>query len=363
MFFFGGLREVTPQLSNKKSGHRLQAAILRTADKILPRSKEFRRGEVYPNSFRLAGPSELVDTTGEGCSELNKLMEQGYGVILIHNHLSMRDSFEPPRHLFTKVPMMRKAPIIYAISQHNVDDRSQAFTQLFDTHLGVVITRNSAEKDESLRELEGYGKISFARRALQTLRPQDPTIPPGLVVIASTPWRQDFLGEPVLRTIEEFAKIVLREQARQRSRKQLEELLAQGMLSSEQQMKLHTLQRQQLFPDKVALVFFGIGIKGVKVYQQHVTGGWNPGETYINKMSKVYKIEDFVEEAKVAGKTEDDYSFDILRQLTPPEFSDPDSRDEARQNLAAERNEAITIFDHLVKFLKFPGKLTPRFSF
>ncbi len=362
MFFFGSIREITPSLRTREGRHALQAKVLRAADKILPRSKEFRRGEVYPQAFKLAGPSEVIDTTGNGFETLNALMEDGYGVILIHNHLSMRDSFEPPRHLFTRVPKMRRAPIIYAISQHNVDERSEAFTELFDTDLGIVITRHSAERDDMLEGREGYGKVSFAQRALYTLHPKDPAVPPGLVVVASTPWRQDFLGEPVIRTIEEFARVIIKEQGRQKERKILEEALREGRLLSQDQQRLSKLQKPQLFPTKVALVFFGIGIKGVKHYQQAVTGGWNPRETYVNTMSKVYKIEDFAEEANLAGKRMDDYGFDVLRTLVPPEYGDPKAHDRARLALAAERDEGITVFDPLIDFLKLPGRLFPRFS-
>ena len=58
----------------------------------------------------------------------------------------------------------------------------------------------------------------------------------------------------------------------------------------------------------------------------------------------------------------DDYGFDVLRTLVPPEFGDPKVFDQARNQLAAERDDGITVFDPLIDFLKLPGRLFPRFS-
>lgn len=143
MFFFGSIREITPSLRTKEGRHALQAKVLRAADKILPKSVEFRRGQIYPRAFRLAGPSEFIDTTENGLETLNTLMADGTPVLFIHTHATQRDSFEPIRHGFRKVPMMRRVPILYAISGHNYNERSEAITDLFYTELGVVNTKHS----------------------------------------------------------------------------------------------------------------------------------------------------------------------------------------------------------------------------
>jgi hypothetical protein len=221
----------------------------------------------------------LVDEEG-GWSRAESLLEQGYGLIALMNHFSVRDAPQALA-LLARSRVMRQRPYIAPAASHQVavyEGLVRFFTALFAIELCPVVTPFRGPNGTSREEIRANNNAYRARTAAVLQEG-------GLMLLAPQAHRSPRLGTPRGRAV---AKLL--EQFSPRS------------------------------TPHVALLFMGLGIPGVTDYAREQVGGLNLAKRYEARIGATFTVEEALK-AQPDLDAIDDWVFAQLRTVVPRSYT------------------------------------------
>ncbi len=244
----------------------------------------------FDQSFEPLSPSQLLCrklgrglanalfpyTLDDDCRALDTaeaFLSEGYGLIVLMNHFSTRDSAQALALLLSNSEVMRR-PILAPVAYHQHNAVVAFWTDRLAIELCPIVTA------DTIRELgsdfrQGDGLLEYATGALECLKKG------GIILLAPQGGRRSTLGQPQGRPLGNLLAIAKRN----------------GV-------------------DNICLLFVGLAIPGVMDYSTKMVGGANVGKSYRVNLNNVRPVEEAV---RLAGgrKKIDEWAFDQLRQLVP----------------------------------------------
>lgn len=220
-------------------------------------------------------PYSLSDNW-QGLAEGEALLERGYGLITIMNHFSSRDAPQVFALLLGTPTIMRR-PIVAPVAYHQYSTFVQFWSDRMAIQMCPIVTAETVKRmGSSYRQGDGLAEYVAA-----TIDCFDAG---GVVLLAPQGGRQASLGEPTARPVGNLLALAKRGGA-----------------------------------DRIALMFIGLGIPGVRDYSKDHVGGANIAKTYEIRIGKTLPAEQVLD---VAGglKHIDAQVFDYLKQLVPAPY-------------------------------------------
>ncbi len=212
-------------------------------------------------------------------SEAETMLEQGYGLIVIMNHFSLRDPLQILSWLFRNQTAGRR-PITGPIAYHMLGTPIQFMTDRLRIQICPVVTAKTIELEGNTHR-PGAGIREYLDAALETL------CVGGILLLAPQGGRKSRLGKPVGRPL---GNIVAHARRRDAS--------------------------------NFALLCVGLGLPDVVDYSRKKVGGLNLLQAYDLRVGQPITISEALE--KAGGiKMIDAWIFDRLSELLPPQYGDP----------------------------------------
>lgn len=241
------------------------------------RSRLLRHAGARLASFVLR--CDLVDEY-RGWARAESLLGEGYGLIAIMNHFSVRDAPQALA-LLARSPVIRRRPYIAPVASHQLADYHglvRFLTGLFAIELCPVITPFGGGDRHSEDEIRSSYR-SYRSRTATVLQEG------GIMLLAPQARRAARLGEPPGHPVAQLLR--------------------------------------HLSPDAgpgVALLFIGFGIPGVRDYARAKVGGLNLQARYEARIGATVTVDEARQELSGLGEI-DQWVFERLRAVVPPSYA------------------------------------------
>lgn len=220
----------------------------------------------------------VVDEHG-GLARAESLLEQGYGLIAMINHFSVRDAPQALAVLCRSRVLRRRAFIAPAAIHQLAENEGPVrfFTALFALELCPVVTPYTAAGLYSPDEIRQNYKAYRARTA--TVLEEG-----GIMLLAPQAHRRATLGEPPGRPLGQLLR-----------------------------------QFVPVESARVALLFIGLGIPGASDYAREKVGGLNLARRYEARIGATVTVGEALQEVAHVREI-DGWVFEQLRAVVPPSY-------------------------------------------
>lgn len=228
----------------------------------------------------LAGPlrKETIPTLSSGMKRAELLNQDGYGIIVVFPHFSLRDPFQVLNEIFSN-STLSKRPITVPIAFHqNYPGLIKAGRQ-FSIDNRLIVTKETILKGKNKGKKLGEGLAEFTSRAVSTLEEG------GVVIVAPQGGRKPLLGEPESPTIG-------------------------TLIAQTDRKKVHN----------VALVSIGLGIKDQNDYSKEKVGKFNLFKKYTVAVGNTYTKSELKVLAEGDTRKIDNVVFSELSMLVPESY-------------------------------------------
>jgi hypothetical protein len=220
----------------------------------------------------------VVDEHG-GLARAESLLNEGYGLIAMMNHFSVRDA---PQALavLCRSRVLRRRAFIAPVAIHQFADNEgpvRFFTALFGLELCPVVTPYTAAGLYGPEEIRQNYKAYRARTA--TVLESG-----GIMLLAPQAHRRATLGEPPGRPLGQLLR-----------------------------------QFSPLESARVALPFIGLGIPGVSDYAREKVGGLNLARRYEARIGATVTVAEALQDVAHVREI-DGWVFEQLRAVVPPSY-------------------------------------------
>ena len=220
-------------------------------------------------------PVRVVTDAG-GLAQAEALVDDGYGLIALMNHFSLRDAFEVLRLLYSR-PGLRSRPTLAPVASHRAGRGTYLLGDLFAVDL-CPITSPEVAAVLGPDAPPAADPLAYAQQAVATLSAG------GLVPLSPQAGRRPALVRPDMRPLS-----LLMAQARRRR------------------------------VNDVALLPVGLGIHGESDYSLENAGGLNLGRLYEIGIGRAFTAEEAVNAAG-GWRNLDDWALAKLAPLVPAAY-------------------------------------------
>ena len=220
-----------------------------------------------------------VHLIGDGMFRAQELVRDGYGLVVVSNHFSLRDGPQVIADVICGNELLRTRPILVPIAYHQCGKMVKMMGKFFDIQPLPIVTQETVDSGKDNGLPLGAGKDNYIMQVMTTLKQS------GAVILLPQVTRCPKLdAKPTARPL--------------------------GLLFA---------QAEKFKLDKVALVFVGVSLKGLEDYNDKKARRYNIWKTYQLNLGPCYTKE---EALSLAGgvKNVDQWSFDVLRTLVPKPY-------------------------------------------
>lgn len=244
----------------------------------------------------------LMPGKTEGKNRLGRtedLLKEGYGLVVLFNHFSLRDPFQILKDIIINNPLMREKEIIFPITEHQYKKYKLLFKPLSGLlkmklypianpgTLKVLALKNNPEKYSKTVSRQRLLLIEYMNSAVEVLKKG------GIVPMAPQGERKNSLEMP------------------QDSEKTKKPIAATATL-------IANLNKNGI--EKVAFLIIGVGIENITDYGAKVKG-LNPRKRYTLKIGPTYTKQELLELAQNNLRAIDQGVFEVLAAVVPPSYN------------------------------------------
>lgn len=223
-----------------------------------------------------------IEVIGNGLSKAERLLDEKWGLVVLYNHFSKRDSLQVIKDVLFASPTMRKRPVFSPIAYHQFVDNKRLLdlvSCLTDVRLQTIVVQDTIDIQASNGLDKGEGLTQYIRKSADVLGNS------GIVPLPLQPGRRQSLRETQERTVEFLVR---------------------------------SLTRREV--TRVAFLLVGVGIQEKERYEKDVTAGYNFGRMYETKIGPVYTLEEAEMLSGKEGLTIDGWMTKQFEPLVPPQY-------------------------------------------
>lgn len=265
-----------------------------------------------------------VEGSGEGVEKAKRLMEEGYGIIVVVPHDSFRDFLENMNFIFRHEGLGDKK-IDIPLAKHQYDNpffnlSAKLFRALIDVNQHPIVTERTKEKavEKAVNEsrigkvINFLGPVRTPESAQDFSRKQAVSDAKAKIKEQEGKLMHKFFGE-ACNNLKSGGAVFMAPQATRSP----ELTVSKRTLGT---FLITATENKGVDPEKTAILFLGHEIKGVTDYTQKDLRGFNMGRTFIMHPGPCYTLN----EALVASggiKTLDRWAVeDVLARLVSPHY-------------------------------------------